>query len=349
VPNRLSNSAPTYQWSSDEVQPHFFPANGHPKGSSNGQHAPLNGTRRREVRYHQMHQASGIRYRLSRPTIFISNGTQALMLLVLLYNRVLTDVGVIPRSMGFLGIEASREAIQPGLFSVIPIGVDGAGTVAEEGRQAVVRKADEIHAAIQQIGSRLDHTDPHAPASCPRNTSIAVVIVGGPGGTASGGKHEVATLAHSALRHATESVEMHDVTLAPGMSIHDIHKTVTNSQMLHMAENTTNNLCRQLGDFHSAATLTEQPAGQPAFSQKASERFSSLMLLDRSNGAHCFSTMDDFLVMAARNVRLRFLTQAGSHVASRLIDLDKLGDRQRGHAASPINVESSQSSSRRTS
>lgn len=278
----------------------------------------------------------GIQLRPSRPTIVIAIGTTPLRILLAFYHHVIRECGTIPASIQLLSIEISTEAAHDRPFPILALAQDGAGTAAIEGLEIILRYGKEITEQIARQGALLSHSDPLAPASCSSEQGITVVVLFGSGGSGGGGCQPVISYAHSALRPHTRNLQVLTTNLGPEMSLLDTNRRTSANQQLHVPENAGNNWAQLLSDFRSAGTLVEEHPQLAPFSLRAQDRVSGLTALDRSNGRHTFSTVDEFIPMVARQLFLSTLSPANGWSNARKRDLDVLGDTYRGRVAEAV-------------
>lgn len=163
-----------------------------------------------------------------------------------------------------------------------------------------------------------------------------MVLIIGPGGSGGGGAHPVVTAIHAGLRSLTRNLEVKVLQIGPEISLLDKNRQVSANQEIHVPENVGSNWSRLLSDFRCADRLVEDLPQLSHFSLPAQDRVGQLTALDRSNGRHTFTTIDDFIPMVAQQLLLSTLTPASGWIAARRRDLNALGDTKQGQFARPV-------------
>jgi hypothetical protein len=237
------------------------------------------------------------------------------------------ELGRLPSCYNYLLVDsaAPRPGMDPDHFC--RIGVDGAGTLPEEGDRLfrATERYAHLRGVINTLVQGLSAPDPGFPTRNPRE-ALDFWVFAGCGGTSGGALHPAIALLHDVARdrHVREP-RIHVVLMGADMPLRDASRRIILEQAQVVPDTAANNLIKICGDLVNPDEIREVRPDGTSFTLKASDRVHSVILADQSNGEADFATTEGLIGMLAHAFFVRLFTQAGTDLMDRFCDQDKLG------------------------
>ncbi len=264
----------------------------------------------------------GVRGRGLCPTIAISLGTSGCEVGHKLATTAQNEFDRLPKWYGHLFVDAATKEMQVESQDFFPLGEDGAGSIAAQGRKMFLRRYAHFVDALKAKFMRLSEIDELLPCDIGKQQVTSFVIFTGLGGGTSGGALEPAVAAcHDAAQQlGIAEVRVHIAAIGPDICLNDINRSPTSDQRLLVTDNAACNLTKLLSDFANPAFKQWQRPDGTTFELRLSERVWTINFADQSNGQFDFRTLAEFTDMMARTYFFALFTEAGKYQADRYRD-----------------------------
>lgn len=267
-------------------------------------------------------QQYGLRGRGHCPTIGISVGTSGCGVGYELLRNACDEFGRLPHWYKPVFVDAATKEMQLESRDFFPLGVDGAGSVAAQGREMFLRRYPEFVDALKARFTRLSEIDELFPCEIGKQQATSFVLFTGLGGGTSGGSLEpiIAACHDAAQQLGIAEARVHVAAIGPEICLNDINRSPTLEQRLLVTDNAACNMIKLLSDFANPAFTPWQRPDGTTFELRLSERVWTINLADQSNGQFDFRTLAEFTRMMARTYFFTLFTDAGKYVADRYRD-----------------------------
>lgn len=268
----------------------------------------------------------GIRCRVNKPTIFLGLGTTSSSIVRMIMNLARRELERLPKSVQFLMIDGATPQEDGDKPYHLAIDVDGAGTVAAEGRKIFRSHYEAVMHSLIQAVLGLTANDALAPADVEPITAMNAVVFVGVGGSSSGFCDEaISALRDVARRRGLAHLDTHIVQLSPDMTLTDVGRSMSADQRLIIPGNFAGCFSKLIYDHGTQTAILTNPPGEPSFLVPGHERVASVSVYDNANARHQFAVTSDQVAMIARSWFLSVFTQGGKADAERLRDLNRTG------------------------
>lgn len=255
---------------------------------------------------------------MNNPTFFLGLGTTGSEAIREVIRHLTCEVGEIARGVNHLMIDATTcpQDVDPAHF--LSLGVDGAGTRAELGRELFEEERETVREALLAHWGLLGPADPvwHIEKTMREVTSI--VLVAGAGGTSGGALDPCIDLIHEvAEQRNIQECRVYLTSIGPEISLNDIGRKVTDSQRRVIPATFSQNLEKIYAEIGMSADFLH-PFDHYYF--RPEERVFSLQVADQSNGQHDLATTEDLVAMLGWVLFFQRCTRAGTHFDERVCD-----------------------------
>ena len=265
-----------------------------------------------------------------RHKILIGLGTQGSDVIDSIARNLTRMLGKFPTSCAYLTMDAADGDANFNPTRHIRYSFNGAGTVAERGRELFQLAYPKILTTLEQLAIALNPNDSMLPTSIGPGEGLDVIVVAGNGGSSGGAQNDFLTLTNQLfikLRTKCPRIKLyfinHDVALS------DPTRKIGNTQYQIVLQTAACNIARQLADFHTNDRRDYHPPGSNSFSMRTSDRVWGTYIMEGSNGNHRITAVEEFNKLLATIILMTEFTRSGISIEDRVMDLEISGELNR--------------------